>query len=141
MRPELARLRRLTRLERVRAIAKHDALRAAASAEGSLAQLLGLTRRTAAMTQDYRARTGMTDALALAQHHAFLTGLTGIHTATSGDAAQAQALADRMQEELALAERRRATVEERARVEERQIAQRRLPPALGARRAVGTAFE
>lgn len=141
MRPEQARLRRLQRLERVRAIAKHDALRAAASAEGSLSQLLGLARRTAAMTQDYRARTGMTDALSLAQHHAFLTGLTGIHTATSGDAMQAQALADRMQEELALAERRRAAVEDRARAEQRQIAQRRLPPALGARRAVGTGLE
>ena len=141
MRPEQARLRRLKRLERVRAIASHDALRAAASAEGSLAQLLGLARRTEAMTADYRARTGMSDALALAQHHAFLTGLTGIHSATRGDALQAQALADRMQEELALAERRRAAVEERARAEQRQLTQRRLPQALGARRAVGTGLE
>jgi hypothetical protein len=134
MRPEQARLRRMRRLERIRAIAKHDALRAAASAEGSLAQLLALVRRTATMTDDYRARSGMTDALALAQTHAFLTGLTGIHAAASGDAAQAQALADRMQEELALAERRRAAVDDRARGEERQLAQRRLPQALGARR-------
>jgi hypothetical protein len=141
MRPEQARLRRLTRLERVRAIAKHDAARSAASAEGSLAQLLGLSRRTQAMAEDYRARTGMTDAFALAQHRAFLTGLTGIHTATSSDAVQAQALADRMQEELALAERRRAAVEDRARAEERQIAQHRLPRSLGARRAVGTGLE
>lgn len=141
MRPEQARLRRLQRLERVRAIAKHDALRAAASAEGSLAQLLGLARRTAAMAEDYRARTGMSDALALAQHHAFVTGLTGIHTATRGDAVQAQVLADRMQEELAVAERRRAVVEDRARAEQRQLAQRRLPQALGARRAVGTGLE
>jgi hypothetical protein len=134
MRPEQARLRRLQRLERVRAIAKHEALRAAASAEGSLAQLLGLARRTAAMAEDYRARSGMSDALALAQHHAFATGLTGIHAATSGDAAQAQALADRMQEELALAERRRAAVDDRARSEERQLAQHRLPQSLAARR-------
>ncbi len=133
MRPEQARLRRLQRLERVRAIAKHDALCAAASAEGSLAQLLGLTRRTAEMAADYRARTGMSDALALAQHHAFLTGLTGIHAATSGDAMQAQVLADRRQEELALAERRRAAVEERAHAEQRKLAQRGQPSALGAR--------
>jgi hypothetical protein len=141
MRPEHMRLRRLQRLERVRAIAKHDALRAAASAEGSLSQLLGLARRTAVMAEDYRARTGMSDALALAQHLAFLGGLTGIHTATSGDAEQAQALADRRQEELAMAERRRAAVEDRARDEERQLAQRRLPSPLGARRAVGTGLE
>jgi hypothetical protein len=141
MRPEALRLRRLQRLERVRAIAKHEALRAAASAEGSLAQLLGLARRTAAMTEDYRARTGMSDALALAQHHAFVSGLTGIHAATRGDAVQAQALADRMQEELATAERRRAAVEDRARAEQRQLTQRRLPQSLGARRAVGTGLE
>jgi hypothetical protein len=141
MRLEQVRLRRLQRLERIRAIAKHDALRAAASAEGSLAQLLGLARRTQTMAEDYRARTGMTDGHALAQHHAFLTGLTEIHAATSGDAAQAQALADRMQEELALAERRRAAVEERARGEERQLSLRRLPQALGGRRAVGTPLE
>jgi hypothetical protein len=141
MRPEQARLRRLERLERVRAIARHEAVRAAASAEGSLAQLLDLARRTEAMADDYRARTAMTDGQALAQHHAFLTGLTGIHTATSGDAAQVRALADRMQDELAMAERRRAAVEERARVEQRQLAQRRLPAALGARRGVGTGLE
>ena len=141
MRPEQMRLRRLQRLERVRAIAKHDALRAAASAEGSFSQLLGLARRTAAMAEDYRARTGMSDALALAQHLAFVSGLTGISTATSSDAEQAQALADRRQAELALAERRRVAVEDRARVEERQLAQRRLPQSLAARRAVGTALE
>ncbi len=141
MRPEQARLRRLKRLERVRAIARQDAARAAASAESSLTQLLGLARRTEAMTHDYCGRTGMTDALALAQHHAFLTGLTGIHAATSGDAAQARARADRMQGELALAERRRAAVEDRARAEQRQLTQRRLPQALGARRAVGTGLD
>jgi hypothetical protein len=135
------RLRRLQRLERIRAIARHEAARAAASAEGSLAQLLGLARRTAALTADYRTRIAMSDGLALSQHHAFLSGLTGIQTATSGDALQAQALADRRQEELALAERRRAAVEERARVEQRALAQRRLPQALGARRPVGTALE
>ena len=141
MRPEQMRLRRLQRLERVRAIAKHDALRAAASAEGSFSQLLGLVRRTAAMAEDYRARTGMSDALALAQHLAFVSGLTGIHTATSGDAEQAQALADRRQVELAMAERRRAAVEERAAAGTRALAQRHAANPLGARRAVGTGLE
>lgn len=141
MRPEQARLRRLQRLERVRAIAKHEALRAAASAEGSLVQLLGLARRTQAMAEDYRARTSMADGLALAQDHAFRSGLTAIQSATSGDAAQAQTLADLRQEELVLAERRRAAAQDRARAEQRQLAQRRLPQVLGARRAVGTPLE
>lgn len=135
MQPERARLRRLQRLERVRAIAKHDALRAAASAESALAQLLGLAGRTAQIAEDCRTRTGISDAMALAQHQAFLAGLTEVHTATRGDADRARTLADSRQDELALAERRRAAVEDRARAEARQLGQRRTPVPLGPRRA------
>jgi hypothetical protein len=141
MRPERARLRRLERLERVRAIARHQAAREAAEAEGTLAQLDALANRTATIAADYRARKGMADALALAQHHAFLAGLTGISDATRGDATQARALADRKQEELALAERRRSAVEDRAEAERRSLAQRRASPALAPRRPIGTVFE
>lgn len=141
MQADQARLRRLRRLERVRAIAKHDALRAAASAEHSLARLLGLARRTADLAGGYRTRTAIEDGSALARHHAFLSGITGIEAATSGDAAEARALADRRQEELALAERRRAAVEDRARDAQRTLELRHLTPMLGSRRAVGTPLE
>jgi hypothetical protein len=143
MRPEQARLRRLERLERVRSIARQEAAREAAQAEGTLAQLSALADRTAALAEHYRQRTDPADALGLAQQHAVLAGLTGISTTTRGDAAQARALADRKQEELALAERRRAAVEDRAEAERRRLAQRRVGPALGARRTgpIGTGLE
>lgn len=141
MRDEQARLKRLKRLERVRAIARQEAALAAAQAEGTLAQLLGLARRTQAIAEDYRVRRDMNDGLALRQHNGFVSGLAGIQAATSGDVAQARILADRRQEELAFAERRRAAVEERAHNEQRQLDQRRLPLSLGARRQLGTTFE
>ena len=60
---------------------------------------------------------------------------------TSRDAAQAQGVADRKMDELALAERRRAAVEERAVAGTRALAQRHVANPLGARRAVGTGLE
>ena len=56
MTPDQARLRRLTRLERVRALARQDALRAAAEAEAHLSQLTELAERTERLATDYRAR-------------------------------------------------------------------------------------
>lgn len=141
MKAEARRLNRLKRLEKVRAIAKQAAAQEAAQAEGTLAQLRALADRTRAMADDYRSRSAPHDGQDLRQLGLFVAGLTGISATTMRDAAQAQTLADRKQEELALAERRRAAVEERARAGQRALDQRLISPALGARRAVGTVLE
>ncbi len=141
MLPEQRRLRRLQRLEQVRAIAKQAAAQEAALAEGTLAQLQALATRTRLMADDYRAHAGPSDGHTLRQHSLFVSGLGGISAVTSRDAAQAQTVADRKQDELALAERRRAAVEERALASERRLAQQVAVQSLGARRAVGTGLE
>lgn len=141
MRAEAARVRRLQRLEKVRAIAKQAAALDAAQAEGTLAQLEALAARTRTMAEDYRGRTALSDGLELRQLGSFVAGLTGISATTQGDAAQARVLADRKQQELALAERRRAAVEDRARAGQRALAQRLQSPVLAGRRAVGTDLE
>jgi hypothetical protein len=141
MRAEAARVRRLQRLEKVRAHAKQAAALEAARAEGTFAQLQALAARTEAMTADYRGRTGLRDGLELRQLGQFVAGLSGISSTTRGDARQAQQLADAKQQELALAERRRAAVEDRARLGEQALARRLQTPVLGSRRAVGTGLE
>ncbi len=141
MPPEARRVRRLQRLEKVRAIARQAAAQEAAQAEGTLAQLKALADRTRAMANDYRTRSATHDGQELRQLGLFVAGLTGISATTLRDAAQAQALADRKQEELALAERRRAAVEDRARAGQRALSLRQASPALGGRRAVGTVLE
>ena len=138
---EQRRLRRLRRLEQVRAIAKQAAAQEAALAEGTLAQLQALAARTQLMAQDYQTRAGPSDGHTLRQHALFVSGLSGISAVTSRDAAQAQGVADRKLDALALAERRRAAVEERAVAGTRALAQRRILAPLDARRAVGTGLE
>lgn len=140
MAPERRRLARLHRLERVRALAKDQAAREAAEAESTLAQIEALIDRTRAMRDDYRTARPV-DGLALRQIGQFVAGLSGITAATTGNAAQARALADRKQADLAAAERRRAAVEDRATESQRQLARREQSPALGARRATGTGLE
>ncbi len=141
MRAEAARVRRLVRLEKVRALAKQCAAREAAQAEGTLTQLEALAARTGAMVHEYRGRTGNSDGLELRQRGSFVSGLGGITAATLGDAVQARAVADHKQQELAQAERRRAAVEDRAKAGTRALAQRLVQPVLGGRRAVGTDLE
>ncbi len=141
MRAEAARIRRLRRLETVRAHARKTAALEAAQAESTLTQLEALAARTAAMAGDYRGRTTLRDGLELRQLSQFVAGLSGISATTLGDAAQARAMADRKQQDLALAERRRAAVEDRAKAGERALAQRLQTPVLGSRRAVGTGLE
>ena len=141
MRAEAARVRRLQRLEQVRAFAKQAAARDAAQAEGTLTQLEALAARTGAIADDYRGRTGLSDGLELRQLGSFVVGLGGITSATRNDAAQARAVADHKQQELALAERRRAAVEDRAQAGERALAQRQSHPASAARKQIGTGLE
>lgn len=134
-------LRRLQRIERLRALAKQDAARASAQAEGTLAQLVRLSARTGALRDEYGARTDLRDGMALVQHQAFIAGLSAIHHLTSADAAQARSTADRLQQELALAERRRAAVEQRMDQASKALAQRYATVPTGSRRATGTLFE
>ncbi|MFO1255767.1 MAG: hypothetical protein U1E37_08895 [Sphingomonadaceae bacterium] len=141
MRAEARRVHRLQRLEKVRAIARQAAALEAAQAEGTLAQLRALADKTRAMADDYRTSSASHDGQELRQLGLFVAGLTSISATTMHDAVQAQALADRKQEELALAERRRAAVEERAKAGERALAQRLAAPVLAARRAIGTELE
>ncbi|MEQ1496783.1 MAG: hypothetical protein ABL912_13605 [Novosphingobium sp.] len=141
MPPEARRVRRLQRLEKVRSIAKQAATLEAARAEGTLTQLEALATRTQALADDYRDRSTIRDGLALRQLAQFLTGLSGISATTKGDAAQARITADRKQQDLARAERRRAAVEDRAKAGQRAIASRSGDQPSGSRRAVGTGLE
>lgn len=141
MRPEAARLKRLTRLERVRALAKQDALRAAAEAEGHLAQLNALADRTARIAADYRARRDCHSGDELKRLSGFTAGIAAIGTATAGDASAARSLADQRQQDLARAERSRAAVAERVTTEQRALAQHGKTVSLTPRKALGTALE
>jgi len=122
---ERAKLKRLQRLEKVRAIAKQSAVTEAARAENTYAQLSALATRTGNLAADYAARTDVVDGADLAMLRRFATGLQGIRATTQADAERAQAIADRRQTELASAERRRAAVEDRANAQARQIAAKR----------------
>ena len=141
MRAEAARVRRLQRLEKLRAHAKQTAALEAARAEGTLNQLEALAARTQAMAADYRGRTTLSDGMELRQLGQFVAGLTGVSSTTRSDALQARQLADLKQQELAQAERRRAAVEDRAEAGQRALAARRENPAMGSRRPVGTGLE
>lgn len=141
MQAEAVRLRRLTRLERVRALAKQDALRAAAEAEGHLAQLNALAERTARIAEDYRARRDCHTGADLRRLTGFVEGIAAIGTATTRDAVTARSLADQRQQDLARAERSRAAVEGRVAAEVKAQAQRGKVPALAPRKALGTALE
>ncbi len=141
MLPEAARLRRLLRLEKVRAIAKQNAATEAAEAEGTLAQLEALVRRTSTLASGYRPGPTLPDGMALRDLGAFVGGLDRVVSATRGDAEQARRIADRKQQELARAERSRAAVGDRAVASRRALEQGRQQPVLGARRTVGTDLE
>lgn len=141
MRPEAARLKRLNRLERVRALAKQDTLRAAAEAEGHLAQLNALAERTVRIAKDYRLRRDCHTGADLQRLATFVDGIAAIGSATARDAAAARGLADQRQQELARAERSRAAVADRAMIEARAMAQQGKAPALASRKALGTALE
>ena len=141
MQAERARLKRLQRLEKVRAIAKQAAAVESARAESTLAQLEALAMRTRRMTDEYRARTDFRDGLELRQLGQFVSGLNAITATTSGDALNARALADRKQLELAQAEHSRAAVEDRAKAGAAALARRTQPQVLGGRKAVGTPLE
>lgn len=141
MQPEASRLRRLTRLERVRALSRQDALRAAAEAEGHLAQLSALAERTARIAEGYRNRRDCQTGADLQQLAGFVAGIGAIGTATTRDAAAARSQADERQQDLARAERSRAAVAERVAQETRLLARNGQSTVLAPRKALGTALE
>jgi hypothetical protein len=141
MKAERARLTRLQRLERVRAIAKQTAAAESAQAEGTLAQLEGLAERTRQMAADYAGRVSVADAASLQRNNSFAQGLRGISTNTANDAATARRIADVKLQALSQAERRRAVVEERAERQARVITRGAESPVLGARRKFGTELD
>ena len=141
MQADRARLKRLHRLERVRAIAKQTLAAEAAQAEGTLAQLETLASRTQRLALDYSGRQDLGDGLELRQLGQFTAGLQGISAATRSDADQARCAADRKHQALALAERSRAAAEDRASKQARSIASRSAPAAIGSRRGFGTGLE
>jgi len=141
MKAERARLQRLLRLEQVRAIAKQAAAQEAAAAESTLAQLEALAERTRRLAADYAARNEARDGAALQQLGRFAGGLQAIYANTASDAVQARRIADDKMAELAIAERRRSSVEEHANKKARRIASRGETPSLAARRGFGTGLE
>jgi hypothetical protein len=138
---ERARLLRLRRLEKIRAIAKQTAARDAAAAESTLGQLRALSERTGRLADDYAARRGSEDGAALRQLSGFVEGLGTLTNKTRADASRAEAIADAKLRILAEAERRRAAVEERANAQTQLIARGVQTPALGSRKQNGTGLE
>ncbi|WP_260925063.1 hypothetical protein [Novosphingobium sp. 9] len=129
-----AKLARLHRLEKVRAVAKRTAMLEAAAAEGTLGQLRALSERTQAMAQGYASRTDMADGASLVRLGAFVSGLNRLVKSTEHDTQRAQNIADSRMKQLGEAERRRAAVEERAQLQARLIARTTQPQVLGGMR-------
>jgi hypothetical protein len=109
-----ARLKRLRRIEKVRAVAKEMKLAESARAESTLHQLRGLAERTREMAAGYSARADPSDAGQLAGMLSFSQSLHRMSDKVSADAASAQHLADRLGRDVHAAERSRATAQERA---------------------------
>jgi len=141
MKAERAKLKRLQRLEKVRAIAKQSAVTEAARAESTLTQLQMLAERTGQLAADYAARTDAEDGAALGRIGRFAGSLQGLRAATEADVSRARAIADERQSQLATAERRRAAVEDRAEAQARQLAARRHYAVLAGRRGFGTKLD
>lgn len=136
-----ARLVRLNRLEKIRAIAKQTAAREAAEAESTLSQLRLLSDRTGRLAADYGARRGAVDGASLQTLTGFVSGLGSLTRTTQADVQRAEAIADAKLRMLGEAERRRAAVEERAKLEAKLIARSAETTVLGSRKQTGTDLE
>ncbi|WP_295635671.1 hypothetical protein [Novosphingobium sp.] len=132
------KLARLQRLERLRSIARHQALTEAGRAEGTLAQLTALMERTQAMHGHYAARADAGDGHALVHQYRFVEGLGRVADGTRADADRARTNADARNAEAAQAERRRAAVEERAIAHQRTMARKTAAQPVGSSRRANT---
>lgn len=108
-----ARLKRLRRIEKVRAVAKEMKLAESAQAESTLHQLRTLAQRTREMAAGY-ARGESADAITLHSNFTFAQSLRQMSEKVSADAVTAQHVADRLSRDVHAAERSRATAQERA---------------------------
>jgi len=121
MKAERARLVRLNRLERLRAIARQGALAEAGKAESRLAQLEQLGQRTTTLISDYALRQDAACGGDLASQRVYLGELQRVVERNRADIARARAAADARAAEAAAAERSRAAVETRAQATQARI--------------------
>lgn len=137
------KLQRLRRLERLRGIARQTALAEAARAEQTLAQVVSLEARTAALIEAYRLRRDARTGQDLRQSRQFVSGLARIADQTAADLVRAREAADARAAQAAEAERRRAAVDERIEGTRRRIARKAEGTAHPAKPAspLGTALE
>jgi len=122
MTPDRARLGRLQRLEKLRAIARHNALAEAGRAETRLASLENLQQRTTALITGYALRTDAQCGADLVRQRIYLGELQRMVGRNATDVARAREQADARAAEAAAAERSRAAVEDRADATARRIA-------------------
>jgi hypothetical protein len=122
MKAERARLVRLKRLEKLRAIARQNALAEAGRAEARLAQLEQLGQRTAALITGYAARTDAQSGGDLVRQRTYLAELQRMTVRTADDIARAREQADARAAQAAAAERSRTAVEQRISAAQAQIA-------------------
>jgi hypothetical protein len=143
MASDLARLKRLRRIERVRAVSKEMKLAEAAQAESTLTQLQTLATRTRAMADGYARRADPENALQLSSILSFSQSLQSISDKVSADIVAAKAYADRMGQDVAAAERRRASAQDRANQHEAAMSRSAAARDLDiiGRRGIGTKFE
>jgi hypothetical protein len=141
MKPEAKKLKRLHKLEKLRAIAKRNAAAETARAEGTLAQLQTLAGRSRSMADSYRHRAPPANGTELREVTRFTEGLRKLVSTTESDAAKAREVADRKLSELAEAERRRSAVEERIQITRSLLAKGDPHPAAAARAKFGTGLE
>ncbi|MGD9664650.1 MAG: hypothetical protein AB7U34_05545 [Novosphingobium sp.] len=141
MKAAKAKLRRLQRLERIRAIAKQSAALEAAQAEDTLARLLHLSAHTDRLATGYRIKPGPMDGASLQRTSTFASALLDMSTTTTRDADQAKVHADTKQADLARAERRRAAVDDRARLAEQALEKHGQSHFPSERRRTGTGLE
>ena len=135
MKAERARLGRLQRLEKLRAIVRHNALAEAGRAETRLANLENLQQRTTALITGYALRTDAQCGADLVRQRVYLGELQRMVGRNETDVARAREQADARAAEAAAAERSRAAVETRAEATAQRIARHHNATAqpLGAR--------
>jgi hypothetical protein len=136
-----AKLVRLQRLERLRAIAKHDAAQRAASAEDVFARIVALDSQTHALARRYETREECRDGDSLRQLGQFVSALRGLGVETARQIETARSDADARQVELAQAERRRSVVDERAQDLRRSLSRPAVAEPGAARRPTGTLLD
>ncbi len=135
------KLARLQRLARIRAVARHDAAARSAQAEDVFARIIALDGQTQALARRYETRGQCTDADSLRQLGSFISALREVGTETARQIETARSDADARQADLAMAERRRTVVEDRAQDLRQTLEKRSLVTPTGGSRRFGTVLD